>query len=237
MSENILHISKLTKIIWKSKILAEIDISISKGSVYWFIWANWAWKTTTLKTICWLLKPTSWNIEMFWKPWELNHLSKIGALIEKPVLYEHLNWIDNLKIHTLLTNTPKSRIEEVLNIVGLDSKAAKKQTKKYSLWMKQRLAIAIAILHNPEFIILDEPTNWLDIEWIRSIRELITSMWKMWYTIIVSSHQLSEIEKACTHIWVIAKWKMRFEWTIKEFMKLWWDIEEIYLSLSNSNIN
>jgi ABC-2 type transport system ATP-binding protein len=231
----ILHINNLCKELWGDLILDNVNINIESGCVYWFLGPNWAWKSTTLKILCWLLKKNSWDIEFFWESWKLDNLKKVWALIEKPCLYEHLNWRDNLRIHALLTNTKKSRIQEVLDIVWLDTNAAKKLTKVYSLWMKQRLAIAITLLADPEFIILDEPTNWLDIEGIRDIRELIIKLWKLSYTVLVSSHQLDEIAKACTHIWVIVKWKMRFEWTIDDFKKKWTDIEDIFLSIVHSD--
>lgn len=161
----------------------------------------------------------------------MKHLEKIGALIERPMLYDDNTGLENLKIHALLSNSDFSRIQEVLDIVWLDKKASRKLTKRYSLGMKQRLWIAIALLHNPELLILDEPTNGLDIEGIREIRDLIWSLASSGVTIIVSSHALNEIEKICSHIWVITKWKIVFEGTKKEFMWLGDDIEEIYLSL------
>jgi len=97
--------------------------------------------------------------------------------------------------------------------------------------MKQRLAIGTALIWEPKFLILDEPLNWIDIEWVREFRDILKNLQSKWITIILSSHILSEIEKTCTHIWIFNKWQMKFEGTKKELLKLWDDIEENYINL------
>lgn len=231
---NVINISNLTKDYKWFKAIENVNISISKWSIYGFIWANGAWKSTTLKILCGLIRKTSWNIKVLWKDWNIETLKNIGSVIESSSLYEKNTGYENLLMHSLLTWTKKEKIFEILKIVGLDDFAAKKQTDKYSLWMKQRLAIWIALINDPDILILDEPTNGLDVEWIKEIRELLIKLGTLWKTIIISSHQLSEIEKACTHIWVIKKWHMKFQWTKDEFMSKWKkeeNIEEIYLNL------
>lgn len=229
-----IKISNLTKDYKWFKAIENVNINIKKGSVYWFIWANGAWKSTTLKILSGLIRKTNWEVEVLGKEWTVDTLKNIGSIIEYPSLYEKNTGYENLLMHAYLTWTKKEKIKEILNIVWLNEIAAKRQTGKYSLWMKQRLAIWIALLNDPEILILDEPTNGLDVEWIKEIRELLIKLGKLWKTVIISSHQLSEIEKACTHIWVIKKWQMKFDWTKDEFMSRWKDwesIEEIYLNL------
>ncbi len=226
-----LEIKNLKKTYWKQVVLDDININIEQGSIYGFIWPNGSGKTTTMKIISWLINHNSWEVLFHGEPWKMKHLESMWALIEKPILYENNTWYENLKIHALLTNTPTKRIIEVLDIVGLDEFAADKKTWHYSLGMKQRLGIGIAILHNPSFILLDEPTNGLDVEGIIAIRELLVELAKSWMTILVSSHNLPELGKACTHLWVIYKGKMLFEWSLGDYLKMWPDMEENYLKL------
>lgn len=117
-------------------------------------------------------------MECFGEPWNRNHLEKIGVLIEYPMIYSENTGYENLKIQALYSdiNNMKDRISEILKIVGLDEKAAKRKAKNYSLGMKQRLGIGIALLHEPELLVLDEPTNGLDIEGIKEIRDIIGSL-------------------------------------------------------------
>lgn len=147
----------------------------------------------------------------------MKSLDKVGALIENPSLYEHLNAVENLKIAAnYRQNIPSGRIEEVLEIVKL-SHAKKKKVKAYSLGMKQRLGLAISLLSNPELIILDEPTNGLDPKGIIEMRTLIKELnEKYGTTIFISSHLLSEIERTCTHVGIIRDGKMLFQDTVKE---------------------
>jgi ABC-type multidrug transport system ATPase subunit len=227
-----IEIKNLSKQLWWNLILNSINLNIEEWAIYWFLWANGAWKTTTLKILSWILKNQVWEIKIFWENFNLKHLEKMWVLIEQSQTYEKNTWFENLKIHSLLNNNlNKKRIKEVLKLVWLDEKASKKLAKDYSLWMKQRLWIAIALLNNPKILILDEPTNWLDIEGIKEVRELLLNLAKNGTTIIISSHSLMEIEKICTHIWVINSWRIAFEWTKSQFMALWKDIEENYLSL------
>lgn len=230
--KKIIEVSNLTKSYWKNIVLDWVNLNLEEWSIYGLLWPNGAWKTTTLKILAWLVQKSWWSVKINWNDWEKSVLNEMWVLIEQPILYEKNTWIENLKIHSLYSNVKKERIKEVLEIVWLDEKASKKLTKQYSLWMKQRLWIAIALLHNPKIVILDEPTNWLDIEWIIEIRDLILDLAKKGTSIIISSHTLSEIEKICTHIWIISRWKTMYENTKEEFMKLGAYIEAIYLSLT-----
>ncbi|MFA7361463.1 MAG: ABC transporter ATP-binding protein, partial [Candidatus Kapaibacterium sp.] len=147
-------------------------------------------------------------------------LKQTGTLIEQPSLYPHLTGYENLDIYRIIFECSKSRIDEVLRLVKLDD-AKGKLVKAYSLGMKQRLSIALALLHKPKLLILDEPTNGLDPQGIVEIRELISSLVKeTGVTVLISSHILSEVEKTATHVGIINKGKMLFQGTIDELKSL-----------------
>ena len=200
-----------------SKVLSGVSLDVPKGSIYGFLGHNGAGKTTTLRLLLGLLKIQNGSIHLFGENLtenRMNILRRVGSLIEQPSLYLHLNAKDNLEIFRLAYGCSKARIGEVLDIVGLRDAAGKK-VKAYSLGMKQRLAIAIALLHDPELLILDEPTNGLDPSGIIETRELIRSLNKDFgKTIIVSSHMLNEVEKMVSHVGIIHKGSMLFQGTI-----------------------
>ena len=203
----------------KEIILKNIQLQVPEGSIYGFLGPNGAGKTTTLKLILGLLKKQEGSISIFNKPFEKHRieiLKKVGSLIESPSLYTHLTAKENLKIWQKVYQCPMSRIDEVLEIVGL-SETGKKKAGKFSLGMKQRLSIAIALLHSPTLLILDEPTNGLDPNGILEIRELLTKINREnGITIIISSHLLAEIEKMVTHVGIINKGEILFQGTLTE---------------------
>lgn len=204
------------------KDIDALNLKVPKGSIYGFLGPNGSGKTTTIRIILGLLKNKKGTVKLFNKEVNNNRidcLSRVGVLIENPSLYGHLNAVDNLKITSNYRgNIPKSRIDEVIEIVKL-SHAKHKKIKEYSLGMKQRLGVALALIGNPEILILDEPTNGLDPKGIIEMRELIIDLNKKYgTTIFVSSHLLSEIEKTCTHVGVIRKGKMLFQDTVQSLI-------------------
>jgi len=206
----------------KEVVLNNIELQVPEGSIYGFLGPNGAGKTTTLKLILGLLKKQEGSISIFGKPFDKHRieiLKQVGSLIESPSLYTHLTANENLKIWQKVYQCPMSRIDEVLAIVGL-SETGKKKAGKFSLGMKQRLSIAIALLHSPTLLILDEPTNGLDPSGILEIRELLTKINKeQGITIIISSHLLAEIEKMVTHIGIINKGEILFQGTLTELQE------------------
>ena len=203
----------------KEIVLKNINLKIPQGSIFGFLGPNGAGKTTTLKLILGLLKKQEGTISIFNKTFDENRidtLKKIGSLIEAPSLYAHLTAEENLKIWQKIYQCSVSRINEVLEIVGL-SNTGNKKAGQFSLGMKQRLSIAIALLHNPTLLILDEPTNGLDPSGILEIRELLTKLNnEQKITIVISSHLLAEIEKMVTHIGIINKGSILFQGTLDE---------------------
>jgi ABC-type multidrug transport system ATPase subunit len=205
------------------KILDDLNLQVPAGSIYGFLGPNGAGKTTTLRLILGLLKKQEGDITLFGKHLQANRidiLRRIGSLIEQPSLYLHLTGKENLEIFRLTYQCDKNRLDEVLQLVQLQH-AAHKKVKSYSLGMKQRLAIAIALLHDPEVLILDEPTNGLDPNGIIETRELIKQLNREWgKTILVSSHLLAEVEKMATHVGIIHKGKLLFQGSLQQLQQL-----------------
>jgi len=200
--EKILSVKNLTKK-FKRVAVNNISFDIERGNVYGLLGPNGSGKSTTFGMLLSTINPTSGD--WFWfgkKGTDSETLKKIGAIIEQPNFYPYLSAEVNLKIVAEIKGTPYARIEEVLKTVGLYERR-KDAFKTYSLGMKQRLAIASAMLNNPEVLILDEPTNGLDPEGIIQIRDIITNIAKQGITIIIASHLLDEIEKICSHVIVL----------------------------------
>lgn len=215
-----LETGNLTHTFSKNEIvLNNISLQVIEGSIFGFLGPNGAGKTTTLRLILGLLRKQQGTISIFGKPFEKNRvdiLKKTGSLIESPSLYSHLTAVENLTLLQKIYRCPKERIYEVLNLTGLPDTGNKK-AGQFSLGMKQRLSIAIALLHNPALLILDEPTNGLDPKGIIEMRELLKNLNQgSGITILISSHLLSEIEKLVTHLGIINKGKMMFQGTLDE---------------------
>ena len=204
------------------KVLNNISIHVPKGSIYGFLGPNGAGKSTTMRLLTGIIPEQDSAIKLFDQPLQKQLpmvFSKIGSLVESPALYLHLSGIDNLKYIAKLRNIPEEKIHETLELVDL-SRDGKRKAKQYSLGMKQRLAIAMALLSDPELLLLDEPVNGLDPNGIIDIRKLLIKLnQEKGVTIFVSSHLLSEIEKMCTHVGIISKGKLRFEGTMQELSK------------------
>jgi len=200
-------------------VLNGIDLQVPTGCIYGFLGPNGAGKTTTLRLILGLLRKQRGSISIFGKSSETNRieiLGKVGALIESPSLYEHLTATENLVLLQKVYRCPKSRIHHVLGLVGL-SKTGDKRTGRFSLGMKQRLSVAIALLHSPSLLILDEPTNGLDPNGIIEIRELLKTLNREnGTTIVISSHMLAEVEKLASDLGIIAHGRMVFQGKFEE---------------------
>jgi ABC-2 type transport system ATP-binding protein len=203
MDNIILQTKNLCKTFRRQQAVNNVTLSIQENSVYGLLGPNGAGKSTTLKMLTGMLRPTGGEILFQGKPWSRKYLAQIGALIESPPLYENLTARENLKVRTTLLGLPDSRIDEVLKIVDL-THTGKKRSGQFSMGMKQRLGIAIALLNHPKLLILDEPTNGLDPIGIQEQRELIRSFPKQGITVILSSHILSEVEQIVDHVGIIA---------------------------------
>ena len=204
-------------------VLYDINLRIPKGAIYGFLGPNGAGKTTMIRILLNLLKPVSGSVRVFGKPVSeapITLFSRIGALIETPSLYDHLTGFDNLRITANMRGIEKDRVLEVLDVVKLGPDAATR-VKNYSLGMKQRLGLAIALLSSPDLLILDEPTNGLDPNGIIEIRELLSDLSQRHHvTILISSHLLSEIEKLVSHIGILRQGSMLFQGSVKELHQI-----------------
>jgi ABC-type multidrug transport system ATPase subunit len=219
----ILEINHLSKKYKDFIAVDDLSFSVNRGDVYGFLGQNGAGKSTTIRMMLTLIEPTSGEINIFGKPLSKNRheiLSKIGAVVERPDLYKYLTAYENLKLFAKMSNinvTHKLLMDQ-LDMVGLADRSESK-VKTYSQGMKQRLGIGIALVHNPDLIVLDEPTNGLDPQGIADIRHLILKLsTEMGKTVVVSSHLLSEIELIANRMIVIHKGKKIVEGFVKDLL-------------------
>ncbi|MCX6012061.1 MAG: ABC transporter ATP-binding protein [Chloroflexi bacterium] len=206
----ILQTEHLTKHFGSIVAIDDLNLTVNRGEIFGFLGPNGSGKSTTIGMVVGLIAPTSGSIKVFGldnKSHLTSILPRIGTMTEYPGFYPYLSGWDNLKIYARFGDISKSRIEEMLELVNLSSRA-KDNFKNYSQGMKQRLAIACALLHNPELIIMDEPTNGLDPAGMKEIRELILDLGKQGKTIFLNSHLLHEVEQVCNHVAIIQKGKM-----------------------------
>lgn len=212
MNKYIIETKNLTKKYGSQKSVADLNIHVQKGRIYGLLGRNGAGKTTTMKMLLGLTKPTSGEVKIWGKSLQGNEkklLPRIGSLIESPGFYPNLTATENLRIFATLRGVPNNHaIQDALDLVGLPYKD-KKLFSQYSLGMKQRLAIALAVMHDPELLILDEPINGLDPAGIVEIRNLLKSLNKEYgMTILVSSHILEELYQTASEFILIDKGKI-----------------------------
>jgi ABC-2 type transport system ATP-binding protein len=198
-------------------VLNDINLQVPAGSVFGFLGPNGAGKTTTLRIILGLLKKQTGDISIFGKAFDLHRiqiLKKVGAMIESPSLYGHLTATENLRVLQKIYRCPDKRIPQVLDFVELSQTGAKKAAR-FSLGMKQRLSIAMTLLHEPKLLVLDEPTNGLDPNGMIEVRELLLELNRQQgITILISSHLLGEIEKMVSHVGIIHHGSLLFQGTL-----------------------
>ena len=204
MNDDMVRISNVSKSYGQQRALDQVTIPIKRGQICGLVGENGAGKTTLLRILCGLSFPTEGEIEV-------SKNLKIGSLIEAPALYQNLSAYDNLKYLGLQLGLDQlnSRVEEVLDIIGLATVSKKKKSKNFSLGMRQRLAIGMAILDQPDFLILDEPINGLDPSGIKEVRKLLLKLKeKQGMTVLISSHLLSELEQIADYFVMMSKGKV-----------------------------
>lgn len=219
------------------EILRGIDLHVPEGSIYGFLGPNGAGKTTTLRLLLGLLANQEGEIRIFGERFDENRIAilrRVGSLIESPSLYDHLTAVENLRLLQLVHRCSAARIHEVLELVGLAA-TGRKRARQFSFGMRQRLAIAAALLHQPRLIILDEPTNGLDPNGIIEIRNLLIELNRNHgCTILVSSHLLSEIERVATHVGILGKGRLLFEGTIDALRERRQEVLSIRIAASDN---
>ncbi len=206
----LLETKELTKQYKKQYANDKVNFCVEEGCIYGLLGPNGAGKSTLLKMVTGMIEPTSGNIFFKGQRMTRKDLVHVGALIESAPIYEELSARENLKIRTLLYGLPDSRISEVLEIVGLQD-TGRKPAGKFSLGMKQRLGIAIALLNHPKLLILDEPTNGLDPIAIHEFRDLVKRFKMEGTTVIISSHILSEVEHVADTVGIIYDGKLVYQ--------------------------
>lgn len=198
----VLKVNNFVKDYGKLRAVNNLSFTVNKGDVFGILGPNGSGKSTTLGMLLKVVNPTSGNWKWFEKDNSHEQLKKIGAIIERPNFYPYMNAVQNLKLISTIKQTSLDKIDPVLETVGLSTRKLSK-FKTFSLGMKQRLAIASALLADPEVIILDEPTNGLDPQGIMDIRQIIRDIAANGTTVILASHLLDEVEKVCSHVLVL----------------------------------
>lgn len=238
ISDHVIEVRGLTKLFKNLTAVNNLDLNVFRGDVFGFLGPNGAGKSTTIRMLLSLIKPNDGSIKIFGKPLEKNRneiLRKVGAIVEKPDFYMYLSAYKNLEILGKLSGTDVSqkKIMEMLELVGLD-KRYKSKVKTFSHGMKQRLGIAQALLHDPELIILDEPTTGLDPQGMKEIRDLILYLSKTKNkTIFLSSHILREVEIIATRMIIISKGTTQVEGTVDELL----NVDKMSVSLEVDRID
>lgn len=205
-----LTIRGLSKRYGPRSALDGVDLTVEAGEVYGLLGPNGAGKTTLMKALLGLQRPTSGSIEIFGKPVGRESLADVGALIEVPGLWPTLTGDETLKVHTRLRCVPEEWIEPALRLVKM-TEARGRRVSSYSLGMRWRLGIAVALLARPRLIVLDEPTNGLDPVGIREMRGIIRSLADEGVAVLIASHQLAEVAQVCDRVQVLCDGRTRYE--------------------------
>jgi ABC-type multidrug transport system ATPase subunit len=198
-----------------------INLEVPKGSIYGFLGPNGAGKSTTIRMLLGLIRPTTGQVRIFGdtvRQNQFSHFRSVGALVEAPSLYPHLSGRENLQITAILTDSAAGKIDRALSIVGLTS-AADQLISGYSQGMRQRLGLALALLNDPDLLILDEPTNGLDPAGIQRMRELICSLpGEFGVTVFMSSHLLVEVQQVASHLGILHQGQLIFQGRLEDLM-------------------
>ena len=211
----VLKIKNISKKLWKIKVLKNVSFSVKHWEIYGFLWPNWAWKTTTLKCIMWLITQDSWEIKIFWEEGlTIESKKKIWFMPENTYLYKYLTGREFLMYNWNFFHFEKKelekRVNKLLKTVWLE-KSGDKYLHSYSKWMLQRIWLAQSIINDPELLFLDEPMSWLDPIWRKMVKDLLLKLQKKWITVFFNTHILADVESICDKISIINKWKIIVE--------------------------
>ena len=208
--KKILQINEITKDLSWVEVLHKVSFEVIEWEIYWFLWPNWAWKTTTMKCIMWLIEPEAWEITILWdNTLSTKTKSQIGFMPENTYLYKHLTWEEFLKFNWrffwLSWDKLQKKSDELLKRVWL-YEVKDKYLAEYSKWMLQRVWLAQSIINDPKILFLDEPMSWLDPIWRKMIKDLLVELNKSWTTIFFNTHILADVESICDTFSIIHKW-------------------------------
>lgn len=238
---NVLEVTNLHKSFKGRKIIENLNLSVSEGDIFGFLGPNGAGKTTTIRIILNLIYPDSGEIKLNGFDLKTNFskaIEKVGAIVEVPKFYPYLSGYKNLQLMSnIIGDVSKNKIHEVLDVVGL-SKRCKDKVKTYSLGMKQRLGIANALLNDPKLVILDEPTNGLDPQGMKEIRDLISTLASTKnITFFISTHLLHEVEQICNKVAILNQGEIIAQGEVQDLMNINYEVVEIVSPSSKEVIN
>ena len=235
----VLECNKVFKKIGHHVIVSDLSFSLNEGDILGFIGPNGAGKTTSIKLMLGLQSLSGGSVKILGydiKKDFVKAIRQVGAIVENPDLYMYLTGYENLKIASVFYQVDKNRIDEVVRLVGLEERIHD-AVKNYSLGMRQRLGIAVAILHRPKLLILDEPMNGLDPEGIKDLKNILITLARDYsMAIIISSHILSELESFCTRICIFSKGRVEKDASIAEIKRIT-EKERYCLEVSNTNLD
>lgn len=235
----VLECNKVFKKIGHHVIVSDLSFSLNEGDILGFIGPNGAGKTTSIKLMLGLQSLSGGSVKILGydiKKDFVKAIRQVGAIVENPDLYMYLTGYENLKIASVFYQVDKNRIDEVVRLVGLEERIHD-AVKNYSLGMRQRLGIAVAILHRPKLLILDEPMNGLDPEGIKDLKNILTTLARDYsMAIIISSHILSELESFCTRICIFSKGRVEKDASIAEIKRIT-EKERYCLEVSDTNLD
>ncbi|WP_350455220.1 lantibiotic protection ABC transporter ATP-binding protein [Slackia heliotrinireducens] len=203
-----------------------VSLHVEEGKVYGLLGPNGAGKSTTLKMITGMLRPSEGQILFEQRPWQRSDLYRIGSLVEQPPLYPNLTARENMRVRTTMLGLPDERIDEVLSTVGL-ADTGTKRADRFSMGMKQRLGIALALLTQPKLLILDEPTNGLDPIGIEELRIIIREFPKHGITVLLSSHILNEVQQTADSVGIIVNGRLAYEGALQKEQ----DLEALFMEV------
>ncbi len=212
MVNKILEVKNINKFLSWKHILKDVSFEVLEWEMYWFLWPNWAWKTTTMKSIMWLIEQEEWEIIVLGQNWlNIETKKQIGFMPENTYLYKYLTWREflefNWKFFWLNWDKLKNKIEELLKKVWLEE-AWNKYLYEYSKWMLQRIGLAQSIINDPKLLFLDEPMSWLDPIWRKMVKDLLVELKQNWTTIFFNTHILADVESICDKFSIINKWEI-----------------------------
>lgn len=208
-----------------------VSLHVGEGQVYGLLGPNGAGKSTTLKMVCGMLRPTAGEVEFCGRPWRREDLAQIGSLVESAPLYPNLTARENLLVRATLLGVDESRIDEVLESVGLPD-TGRKRAGQFSMGMRQRLGIACALLPNPRLLVLDEPTNGLDPMGIEELRAFVRGLPALGVTVVVSSHILSEVAQMADHVGIITGGHLAYEGVLEQGC----DLEALFMDVCRGGV-
>lgn len=223
--ENIIEVKNFSKYFWEKQVIKNISFSVKKWEIFAYLWINWSWKTTTIRSLLNIYKPDYWQLLILWKQFNEETFNKIWYLPEERGLYLDENVFEILlyfaKLRWLSEKQAKINIDKYLEKVDLVNKKFTK-LKKLSSWQQQKIQFWVAVIHNPEILILDEPMKWLDPINRQLFIDMILEQKAKWTTVLFSSHQMEDVEKMVDSLIILNKWEIWAYWKLKDVKAKYW---------------